>query len=247
MLQQRAGEYRSFAKSVGLAGLVDMIRPEGVRKFPEEAEQDVLTKGMLEIHAERRYLPVSLPLLDRESSLIWTADRPTTLGALKGRTHRVYVLRDGRDVVASLLHKVIQPDDLAHTPDYECTTIEQVLALPGYVERLAKKWGEHVTSLWAAEEVWTVVRYESLVHEKRATVAELANALGLPCDDDLADLIVETTSVKASREHAPNHTRRAKPGGHADLGITSRVEDVIGSQLVTAGYPLVGAEVGVTA
>ena len=64
------------------------------------------------------------------STLLWTHDacEVALRDDLASVTHRIYVLRDGRDVVDSLVHHVVRPEVRALRPEYRYTTVGEVYA-----------------------------------------------------------------------------------------------------------------------
>lgn len=241
LLQEAAGCHYSVARASGLSEVLRAIRPNP--KFPEEPEVDTVYFDRLETCTPvARLMPHDRGLMDQHSSLIWTLDPPDdVIRRFPQRTHRVYVLRDARDAVASMVHKKCSADAREICPDYEVTTPEGMLDLISpdgepWVERTARRWKEHVRSYMETAAHWYTVRYEDLVGpDKRGVVSRLATFLGLYDSSVVAD-IVAVTDPDAMREKAPLHVRRAKPGGAQELGIVERVEAVCGDELALLGY-----------
>lgn len=236
-LQKDAGVYRSFKRASGLSCVIEHFTNPEHRDFEEEIEHDDVRMGGIELRnpALRLVRPIDSDLVDLVSSLIWSHALPSEV-TWKNRTHWFYLVRDGRDVVASMLHKVIRPRHRAMTPSYTCSTIEELLELKvageGYVERCARKWQSHVRSFLGDEtHPWELLRYEDLVGKARSWIALLAVRLGLL----VSPLYVRGLAAELEKPD-PRHASVGRPGGHRELGISSRVEAVCGEELLALGY-----------
>lgn len=242
LFQEAYGAHYSVAKATGLSELIRAVRDKP--KFPEEAEVDQVYFDKLETCTPvARLMPYDRALMDEKSSLIWTLDPPQdALQRFPSRTHRVYVLRDGRDAVASMVHKKCSENAREICADYKVTTPEGMLDLvcpdgERWVERMARKWKEHVRGYKATRPFWHVVRYEDMSGpNKRETLSDLLAYLGWEDHVGLVTEVLHQTDPHTMRESAPLHVRRAKPGGAEELGITKRVEAVCGEELRALGY-----------
>lgn len=235
---------RSYKRRVGLARVAEAF---GSLVFPEAAEVDSFSfasgRCRLEFpHADCRWLDVDPALLLDGSTLLWTHDpcevalRPE----LAAITHRVYVLRDGRDVVDSLVHHVVRPEVRALHPEYRHTTAADVYADERLFASYACRWAEHVASWLRQRERFVLVRLEELASDPAAVAAKLAHAFGLAID---ADEIGASVSFAALRPSAPGHLRRGAVGGWRDAfgPVQRRVFDAVaGDVLLAAGYGRTG-------
>ncbi|RIL00270.1 MAG: hypothetical protein DCC71_18870 [Proteobacteria bacterium] len=234
------GLRRSYKRRVGLARVAEAF---GSLMFPEAAEVDAFSfasgRCRLEFpHAACRWLDVDPALLLDGSNLLWTHDpcevalRPE----LAAVTHRVYVLRDGRDVVDSLVHHVVRPEVRALQPEYRYATPAQVYADERLFASYARRWAEHVASWLRARERFVLVRFEELASDPAGVAAKLAHALGMAAD---AEEIGAAVSFRALRAAAPGHLRRGAAGGFRDaFGAAQRrvFDAVAGDVLAAAGY-----------
>lgn len=237
-----AGLRVSYKRRAGIAALAEACCAETLA-FPEAAEVDSFTFASgacaLELqHPECRTLPVDPGLLFRHSTLLWTHDpcdvahRPE----LAGVSHRIYVLRDGRDVVDSLVHHVTRPEILALHPEYALRTPEAVYADLGLFERYARRWADHVASYLRLRERFLPVFLEDLMRDPVGEVARVAASLGLAVD---AAEIGPSLSFGVLALSAPGHLRRGASGGWRDsFRDAHRVifRDVAGEALVALGY-----------
>lgn len=241
ILQRANNTYQSVSVMCGKRDLFDAIRPEGVRKFPEEADVDVMHAGKLEVYWQpHRFLNVDRDLFDGLSSLIWSLDMPSSLDWAKKRTQRLFVVRDARDVVTSLLYKMVSEQHREMNPQYRCNSVDELIELEGYVEKLALHWRSRMRDFLVNPERWFVVRYEDMKggDVKERAVVSLANHIRMRFDDALLSYVMQETSLATHREWAPNHTSKPGRKGHQELGITERIEAVCGEELERLEYAL---------
>lgn len=239
-----AGALRSYKRRVGLAQLAAAFG-EGGLVFPEAAHVDSFSFASgscaLEFpHSACRWLPVDPELLLDGSTLLWTHDpcAQTLRAELDAVTHRIYVLRDGRDVLDSLAHHVVRPEIRRLHPGYRHATPAAVYADLPLLASYARRWAAHVESWLRHRERFVLVRFEELAAEPAAVVAKLAAALGL--DADVAS-IAERIAFASLRRDAPGHLRSGRPGAFRErfTAIHHRLfEREAGATLVAAGYPL---------
>src|SRR5690606_6397458 len=142
------GRYASFKRRSGLARIAETLGRAQLA-FPEAAEVDAFSFAsgacQLELqHPDCRWVPVDPALLVAGSTLLWTHDPADVIERpeLAAVTHRVYVLRDGRDVLESLAHHVVRPEIRRLHPEYRHTTAEAVLADLPLVTSYARRWAE---------------------------------------------------------------------------------------------------------
>jgi hypothetical protein len=234
------GLRRVYKRRVGLARVAEAF---GSLMFPEAAEVDAFSfasgRCRLEFpHPQCRWLDVDPTLLLDGSSLLWTHDVCDLAlhDALARVTHRIYVLRDGRDVLDSLVHHVVRPEVRALHPEYRHVTPAEVYADTALVTRYARRWADHVASWLRARERFVLVRFEELASDPVCVAAKLAHALGLAVD---AEAIGAAVSFGALRAAAPGHLRRGTSGGWRDaFGATQRraFDAAAGAVLAAAGY-----------
>lgn len=239
-----AGALRSYKERVGLASLAAAFG-EGGLVFPEAAHVDAFSFASgacaLEFpHPACRWLPVDPALLLDGSTLLWTHDpcEPTLRAELGAVTHRVYVLRDGRDVLDSLAHHAVRPEIRRLHPAYRHTTPAEVYADLGLFASWARRWAAHVESWLRHRERFALVRFEELAADPAAVVAKLAAALDLDAD---VGAIAAQASFASLRRDAPGHLRSGRPGVFRERfrAAHHRVfEREAGATLVAAGYAL---------
>jgi hypothetical protein len=157
--------------------------------------------------------------------------RLTALDALFPEARIVHVIRDGRDVAASILEL-----------GWARTIEEAALQWRLQVQR-ARQVGRLLPSIRYHE-----LRYEDLVTDPEATVRRLCTAVDLPFDRRMLDHRRSIAARAAARDH-PHHNRylhrRLMPGlrdWHRDLPrqAVARFELLAGPLLADLGYQLAG-------
>lgn len=238
--------YRSFKRAMGLAEVAEAYLPHDW-SFPEWPELDewkvfidivesnpigVAKASALEwFDPDRRLLAIDHRQLQRYSTLVFTHEHADVARDGFPAHGKVYVVRNALDAVASVLHKMATPFMRRINPVFECETVEALVDLPGYVERIARKWRDHVRSYLDGQDLfWDVWRYEFL-HD-RAMMHDRVYHVGL--DPERLPLVLDQVSLEATRKHAPRHVQRK--AGHKELGITERVLMVCEQEMRRLGY-----------
>lgn len=236
------GARRSFKRRSGLAHVAETLGAEQLL-FPEAAEVDAFSfasgAAALEFpHPACRWLPVDPAVLLAGSTLLWTHDRCGVAARpeLAAVSHRVYVARDGRDVVTSLAHHVVRPPIRRLHPEYRHTSADEVVADLPLFTRYARRWSEHVGSYLKHRERFLLVRLEDLARDPAGTVERVAATLGLAVD---AAALGARLTFAALAPGAPGHLRRGVAGGWRDaFGPAQRraFDAVAGEALAALGY-----------
>lgn len=241
-LLDRHGLRQSFKRRTGLAHVAATLGAEQLL-FPEAAEVDAVSfasgAALLEFpHPDCRWLPVDAGLLLAGSTLLWTHD-PCEVASrpeFDAVTHRVYVARDGRDVLDSLAHHVVRPEIRRLHPEYRHASPAAVYADLPLFTRYARRWSEHVGSYLKHRERFLLVRLEDLARDPAGTVERVAAALGLAVD---APALGARLTFAALAPDAPGHLRRGAPGGWREaFGPAQRLafEEAAGEALAALGY-----------
>lgn len=236
------GLRRSYKRRAGIAAIAEGLGAEQLQ-FPGAAEVDSFSFGpegcALEFpHPDCPWLPVDPALLLDGSTLLWTHDPcETALRPELARVrHRIYVVRDGRDVLDSLVHHVVRPAVRRMHPEYRHTEPAAVYADHALFASYARRWAAHVASYLRHRDRFLLVRLEALVRDAAGTIARIADALGLPVD---ADALAPGLSFAALAPGAPGHLRRGVPGGWRDAFAPVHREIFraeAGAALVALGY-----------
>lgn len=118
----------------------------------------------------------------------------------------VELIRDGRDVCASLEHKSAVRD---------WATSERAEQIRQWVD--AVRLGERLRAQPSAAGRWLTVRYEDFSREPEREVARLYDFAGLPCDPvTIASVAAATHIGQAARPGNDHHVRKGKIGGWRD-------------------------------
>ncbi|MEW6072507.1 MAG: sulfotransferase domain-containing protein [Planctomycetota bacterium] len=215
------------------------IDPSFARMWPELARQRFHLAWPDPRHPFRT---VPIEEVVAESSLLWSSLGPlqTASAEFAGVTHRVYSLRDGRDVVVSLLHYLTSDIMRQLGPANRALgTAADALADLRRFEEAARAWAAHVQEFLPRRHQFVAVRFEELVADKPAAVARLAHELGLdPRPGEIEDIVARTTPA-ATSAHAPHHLRRGIAGdwrNHFSPAHREIFHCAAGDALVAAGY-----------
>ena len=175
------------------------------------------------------------PITDLDTYLqavthLWThapyteALRPIT----RERTHRIYVLRDVRDVLVSLSYFRARKRGI--TP---------AAYLEAHLEEQTRHWVDHVRSYEGVSEEFLWVRYEDLLRDLPAQIDRLRTYLGLTLPVSSLDEIVASVRFEQLQKVSPRHLRQGVSGvGEFALSPTQleTVKRLAGEQLRTLAY-----------
>jgi len=163
------------------------------------------------------------------------------------RSKMIFLLRDGRDIVDSLLD--------ANSPDGWLTRTG--LGRGGFESDAERfEWVRETCRNWTARinvcsrayeshdpELRTRVRYEDLLADTPARLRDLARWIGLPSEQSRIDEIVEAHSFEAVPEQrkGKGKRRRAATPGHWRESLTPDeqrlAQEIMGERLTELGYP----------
>jgi hypothetical protein len=211
--------------------------------YPEELEVDemiiedgrpVLYKGPLRI----REIP-DLDLYRDKAKLVLSHEEPGhEYLEFFGATRKwIYLMRDGRAAVNSLLHFLVTPVLLKRHPDYRIDRVEELYQLPGYFERHVSMWRSHVEAFMKLRRHYLLLRYEDLIGQKAELVGRIADFVGLSEPD--VDSVLRETSFESMKKAAPVHVRKGDRNdwesyftGHH----RKRFSELAGDLLIEFGY-----------
>jgi hypothetical protein len=141
----------------------------------------------------------------------------------------IEVVRDGRDVCASLSHK---SQGTSWAPSDRRAQIELWVR--------AIRHGIELRSMPGAQGRWHVVRYEDLTAAPVREIRRVYQFTGLRADDDFISQVVEATAfASAKRMGDRQHLRKGKVGGWRNEFTESdrrEFENLAGDLLSTLGY-----------
>lgn len=234
--------FRSFVERSGVGHAIDALCPK-TKRMPDARRVDNLKLIGGRWHVQfpdlrARWLPVDWPLVLRHSTLVWSHDTPDDLASWANAfAHRIYILRDGRDVVNSMLHYLVTPAMLALYPDHRFTRIDQIYADLDFFAGKVAAWRDHVRSLERRRaDGWLVVRFEDLVERRGEEIARIAEHLGLEVD---AEAVAAATRFDVMQSEAPRHLREGKRGDWRNWFGPEHIErfhEIAETELRSLGY-----------
>jgi sulfotransferase family protein len=165
------------------------------------------------------------------------------LMSLLPRSRMIFVLRDGRDVIDSLLDaRAGEGWILTHTMD-----LSDPSQRLGYIRRQSRLWLNCVNAVEAAyaahpDGLRRTIRYEDLLSDPLSALRPLADWLGLSRDDDALREAIEVNAFDAlpRRFRGPGTPRRAATPGLWRQNMSAREQEamleIIGPKLAELGY-----------
>ena len=240
-LLRQSDLYRRHMASSGLGSVVAQLCADTMA-MPEQCEIDNIDvrDGQWLLHMPHpvcRRVPVEPELLLRSSSLLWTHETPDVMSAFeKDFTHRIYILRDGRDALNSYLHYMVSPAILRLYVGHRFETLADVMADLEFFETRVERWVEHTKSYLRHADSYFLLRFEDLVENRRGTIERLAEYLGLFVDVEAAE---QAISFESMRKAAPSHVRRGRRSDwreHFSVDHRAIFGRLAGEQLAALGY-----------
>lgn len=193
-----------------------------------------------------RHVRVEPSLFVEASSLLFTHDVPSLFlerPCFDRIAVRFYVCRDPRPVYISLCHHSVRPAILRLLPSMRIKTLEEVMQRDDLTVSWAERWRDHVRSYLERSEAFELVRFESLVSEKRGTLRRIVETVDpespVACRERLVDRVERVTDFHAMQKDSPGHVRK---GGVDDwiteISLPARkiIEDVAGNEMRALGY-----------
>ncbi|WP_408955685.1 sulfotransferase domain-containing protein [Natroniella sp. ANB-PHB2] len=237
--------FKSLSISSGRRDIIDKFYSE-YKLFPEHSELDMLqiVDGEYKLkfpHPELRYHSVFLELLLKNSTLIWTHELAEKIinREFKDVTHRIYILRDGRDVVNSLIHFSTTALQRRRKSEYKIDSAEVLYSKMNIFKKYVSDWANHVNSYLKNKEKFKIVRFEKLINNKSKVVEELADYLGLDIKKKDIEDIVYKTGFKEMAKKASNHLRKGKKGDWDNYFTDEHkrvFKEIAGEELIALNY-----------
>ena len=214
----------SFMESVGLSN-VARAQCGPFMSFPEIAHLDNLRlpggEPHLEYpHPECRTVKVSPSLLEQVSTLIWTHELPGKI--LKSAFHSrrsFYMIRDGRDVISSMIHYSVTESSRRLQPHYQCGSAEEIYANLELFRKWTIEWASHMNSYLENRDHFFAVHYENLVSDRERQMKEITAHICDPGSEEFHETCgrigasLKATDREKFRARAPDHMHRGRPGG----------------------------------
>lgn len=235
------------------SGLADLARAQcgPFMSFPEIAHLDNLRLpgGIPHLeypHPEYRTVKVSGSLLEQVSSLIWTHEPPRAIlqSAFNSRRN-FYTIRDGRDVISSMVHYSVTESSRRLQPHYKIGTAEEIYLNLEIFKKWAMEWASHVNSYLENRDQFYGVRYENLLSDRERQMKEIiAHSCGTGSEeyDETCGKIgaaLKATDREKFRARAPDHVHRGRPGGWREEWSEEHVQAFFhhaGQEMSRLGY-----------
>jgi hypothetical protein len=123
----------------------------------------------------------------------------------------VFVVRDPRDNLRSILNRLELPGDLATLPERDLSRISRVwrlvldnrwlgIAGENYIEQLAGRWRWTAESYLADQDKMILIRYEDFLLDKASAIGRLAAAVGLTAVADISEMVDVQFQPRGNRE-----------------------------------------------
>ena len=189
-------------------------------------------------HPSCKFVEVDAQMLFTTSTFLWTHEKAEIIKnrLLENITHRFYVLRDGRDVVNSMVHHVTRQEMLAVRPEYRYQSPEEVYGDMELFKHYVREWRDHVRSYLANRDHFVCLKLEELMSEPVKTVQKVASVLGIPVD---AERLAEKITFNSLSKTAPAHLRRGKKGDWRNYFTEEHkrvFKELAGRELIELGY-----------
>jgi hypothetical protein len=235
--------YRSFLTSSGLGHIIDLLLPDN-KRYPEVNQVDYIRQdngnwGINFPSPTCRHVPIDIELLLQYSTLCYTHEKPAVTTSLHDRfTHRIYMMRDGRDVVNSLIHFLTNDISLKLCPEYTIRDPRELYKNLDYFKNLVQLWQEHISSYQQYKNDFYLIKYEDILDNKEKILSELGNYLDLTVNQTE---VLNNTEFAIMQNSAPDHLRRGGQGEWKSFFTNAHktiFKQVAGNCLIQQGYEL---------
>ncbi len=234
--------WRSYKEQSGLGELIDSVFKD-YKYHPEENSNDVIYEKNNTLyyrfpHSKIKYLSINPSIVVNHSSLIWTHSLPNILGNkyLKKINKRIYIVRDGRDAINSLMHFVTSPIALKRYPEYSITDTQLLYNDYDYFKKQVEQWKSHVVAFQELSSKYHLIRYEDMIRNKSRVIRKLGTYLNISVDEES---ISHATSFSKMKQNAHNHLRKGISGDWKNYYSKKHItlfNDIAGKQLEEIGY-----------
>ena len=157
------------------------------------------------------------------------------------RAKFVFVIRDPRDNIRSMLDRLQIPGNLSQldqnhwqkiTPAWELIINNQWLGIEGenYIEMLAGRWNYTTNIFWQHQDKMILTRYEDFLQDKIGELVRIANELGLKPLKDITD--------KVDIQFQPRGNREVKWEDFFGNENLRKIELICGDKMKLFGYQI---------
>jgi hypothetical protein len=190
-------------------------------------------------HPEIRRIAIDNPLdFLKQYSVVRSHDAPTRLhfNLLKGITRWIYIYRDGRDAINSMMHYVVTPPVLLRHPEYKITSVKKIYQNYEYFAKHVQEWKENAQKAFSFPERFYFVKFEDIVSNKEKFLLELEKKIGV---EPPAKTILKRSSFESMHSKTPIHARKGKTGewkSNFSNKHKAIFKDIAGEMLIKLGY-----------
>ncbi len=243
--QKKLGIFSSYLHKSGLGNVLKYIyaSKRGFRLHEDFYEIDdvringsELTLGNID---NLKPFPVNVDeeLLVYSSTIIWTHSTPSSAIKLILRIPvRFYLVRDGRDVINSLIHATCA--DVGRKGSiYKIKEVNKVYDRLDIVRSYIERWNNHVRDFLKFERLFILLKYENLVNFDSDFVFIL-KLFGLN-DRKNIEYFKEVLSFDKMKKETPGHLRKGKNGDWKNYFSEVHKEifkEIAGETLIKLGY-----------
>ena len=152
----------------------------------------------------------------------------------------VFVIRDPRDNIRSILNKLGLPGNLPETPDLSSLkeawrkNINHYGRIPEgvrhYIEKMAWRWNDFATTARKCHDKVVLIQYEDFIKDKKKCIEELAGRLGFAVVNDISSRMDRQFQPKGDRS-----TAWIEFFGPENL---KKIENICKENMLHFGYPL---------
>ena len=197
-LMEKNNSFFSLVRSSGFSELSEKLYPQHLL-FPEIAEVDRIIIKNNELYLQTifpiKFVKIDSELLKNNSSLIWSHENLMKLKKSSLKTIKtIYIYRDGRDAINSLLHHVIRPQSLLLNKEYKYKTQEEIFSDIEYFERAVREWVEHINESYSFikdDPNVLSISFEEIVFDNLNSIIKISNFLGFKEYNNYEDIIDE--------------------------------------------------------
>lgn len=170
------------------------------------------------------------------STIVWSHDLPCRLIPLtRYFTHCIYLVRDGRDTINSLIHFLARKDIQKISGKFKGRSLTSLYEDISLFVNLVKLWKRHIESYFQSKNQFILLRYEDIVRDK-TLVSEL---LGILYENP--NYLNSKFSFGKMKFKAPLHLRRGTIGNWKEFFSETHVKifnELAGDTLLKLGYKL---------
>ncbi len=242
---EKLGKHKTFMKSSGLSECFKKIYTlHGVNEqFYNQIEVDSVRINNGDLLLVNLFPVDDLLTLNIEpstllstSNLVWSHCRPSEIHLfLLNFSIRFYIIRDGRDVINSLIHHTCRKDILKLVPKYKLESPEKVYERYDIFKKYIYEWKQNILSYKKISYLFTEIRFENLKkfgsdYEKILSIFKL---------EKFHDNFKDKLKFDAMKNDSPLHLRKGVTGDWKNYFSDKHkkiFKEIAGDLLIELGY-----------